>query len=274
VTTLTRSTTDFDAVHTLIATAPVGELHLTLEHRATLAARLQSIPTTDHRRLDAWMVEHSGAEPGSFRWSPTTARRVLASASLRRARLDNHQLSQAVEDEVTDYLLRAAAGQCTPGSLGHWLAGLSLSELALVRNDARNWATTLDEVASSLGGEWRLCASDAYYAVAGARTTLRGRRDLVLETDTQRIVVRVRPGTPPKSAGAGLRCDLLVDALAHPEGRVASRFLGIWPESGVTLAVDAAMPDVRAGGRDLLRAAITLHRNQVEHALERDAANS
>ena len=74
---------------------------------------------------------------------------------------------------------------------------------------------------------WEVAASDVYYDVARARTTLRGRRDLIVTNEGTRVLVRVRIGAPGKSAGPGLRADLTIDALARPQG--VRRRTNHWP---------------------------------------------
>jgi hypothetical protein len=76
----------------------------------------------------------------------------------------------------------------------------------------------------------------------------------------------MRAGAPGKSAGPGLRADLTIDAFADSSGLVASRVIGLWPEAGVVLSVDATMDDLRAGARDLVRAAVALGRHQLTRA--------
>ncbi len=130
-----------------------------------------------------------------------------------------------------------------------------------MRSEAANWATQLAEVAGTITRPWEVAPSDAYYDVARARTTLRGRRDLVVERDGARVVVRVRGGAPGKSAGPGLRSDLTIDALAQTTGECAARIIGVWPEAGVVLSVDGTMADLRAGARDLVRTAVARRRD-------------
>jgi len=172
----------------------------------------------------------------------------------------------AVDIEVTDQLLRAAAGYARGGSLSQWLASSTPSVVALVSAEAANWTTQLAEAAEGIFLPWSVASSDAYYDVARARTTLRGRRDLVVANGLSRVVLRVRAGAPGKSAGPGLRADLTIDALAEPSGLAASRVLGLWPEAGVVLSVDATMDDLRSGARDLVRTAVAWQRHRLRNA--------
>ncbi|MGA7835068.1 MAG: hypothetical protein WCA31_07640 [Acidimicrobiales bacterium] len=250
----------------LIEEAPNECAALTDDHRRSLAARFRAVPSLDHRRLDAWMVERGGRPPGPFRWSPATARRVLGNAALRRALLEPAiTKSDALEAEVTDQLLRYAAGYARAGSLAWYLATCAPAALGLVSAEALNWATQLIEAAESLDHPWSVAASDAYYDVARARTTLRGRRDLIV-TPERRILLRVRAGAPGKSAGPGLRADLTIDALANSSGEPAARIIGLWPEAGVVLSVDGSMTDLRAGARDLVRTAVASERHHLARA--------
>ena len=122
------------------------------------------------------------------------------------------------------------------------------------------------ETPAGISLPWTMAPCDAYYDVAAGRTTLRARRDLVITRDGDRIVVRVRCGAPGKSAGPGLRADLTTETLAHPSGLAPVRFIGLWPEAGVCLAVDGTMDDLRAGARDLVRTAVAQRRRTTAHA--------
>jgi hypothetical protein len=172
----------------------------------------------------------------------------------------------AVEEEMEDQLLRAVSGYARAGSLAYYLAQSSPSVLALISSEASNWATQLGEAAESLAHPWSVCLSDAYYDVARARTTLRGRRDLLIDRGSSRVLLRVRGGAPGKSAGPGLRADLTIDALADPLGVAATRLVGLWPEAGVVLSVDGTMEDLRAGARDLVRTAVAQQRHHLVKA--------
>lgn len=243
----------------LVDDAPAKSAVLTLEHREALGAHFRASGTGRRRRLDAWSVERGGRPSAHFRWSPGSARRALGNAALRRA-VDDARLTtaNAVELEVTDQLLRSAEGYTWSGSLASYLASLSPAVHGLVAAEAANWATQLAEAATSLTHPWVIAPSDAYYDVAAARTTLRGRRDLAISRDDDRVVLRVRNGAPGPSAGPGLRVDLLVDALSHGGGLAALRVIGLWPEAGMVLAVDGTMEDLRAGARDLVRASLAM----------------
>ncbi len=251
----------------LIDESPEEPATLTGDHRRSLSARFRAVASADHRRLDAWMVERAGRSDGVFRWSPGTARRALGNAAMRRSVHEPHLTRvDAVDVELTDQLLRYNAGYARPGSLASYLASCSGAELGLVSAEAANWTTQLAEVSESLRDPWQVATCDAYYDVARARTTLRGRRDLLVTRDTRRVLVRVRMGAPGKSAGPGLRADLTIDALAEPSGLAAARVIGLWPEAGVVLSVDGTMADLRAGARDLVRTAVTRQRRQLRLA--------
>lgn len=245
----------------LIDDAPDTPVALTDDHRRSLAARFRAVTAVSHRRLDAWSVEQAGRATGGFHWSPTTARRVIGNGALRRTQ---HQpslaLLDAVRDEITDQLLRATSGHARPGSLAYWLASSANPVIGVVSAEALNWAVQLDESARTITLPWSVAPSDAYYDVARARTTLRARRDLVVVVGDARVIVRIRSGAPGKSAGPGLRADLTIDALAHSSGQAPTRLIGLWPEAGVSLAVDGTMDDLRAGARDLVRTAVAQRR--------------
>ena len=256
-----------NVLNRLIEEAPVEPAILTNDHRLSLSARFRAVAGQGHRRLDAWMVERAGKPSGHFRWSPATARRVLGNAALRRTLSDPSMSGvAAVEEEMDNQLLRAVSGYARAGSLASYLAQSSPSVLALISSEATNWVTQLGEAAESLSHPWSVCSSDAYYDVARARTTLRGRRDLVVDRESSRVLLRVRSGAPGKSAGPGLRADLTIDALADPLGVAATRLVGLWPEAGVVLCVDGTMDDLRAGARDLVRTAVAQQRHQLATA--------
>jgi len=251
----------------LIRSAPSEDVVLTDDHRRSLSARFRAVLSTDHRRLDAWSVERAGTPSSTFRWSPATARRLLGNAALRRLVHDPECTpSEAVAYEIDDQLLRCASGQARAGSLASWLASLRASERALVCAEASNWVSQIVEIAQGLEYEWRVAMSDAYYDVARARTSLRARRDLDVALDEGRVVLRVRSGSPGKSAGPGLRSDLTIDTLANDHGVAPRRFIGVWPEAGVALSVDGTMADLRAGARDLVRTAFVQERRRLQKA--------
>lgn len=267
MTTLTHRRLSQNILNRLIEESPTDALSLTDDHRRSLTARFRAVASADHRRLDAWMVERAGQPSDTFRWSPATARRAVGNAALRRSQNDPTLAHyDAVALEVTDQLLRAAAGYARPGSLATWLARSSPSVLGLVSAEATNWATQLGEAAQGLEHAWSVAASDAYYDVARARTTLRGRRDLIISRGLSRVLLRSRAGAPGKSAGPGLRADLTIDAFAEPTGLSASRVIGLWPEAGVLLSVDGTMEDLRAGARDLVRTAVAWQRHRLARA--------
>ncbi len=244
----------------LVEEAPERPASLTDDHRRSLSARFRAVATPGHRRLDAWSVEQAGRPAGSFRWSPSSARRALGNGALRRLTSPATSITDAVRDEVTDQLLRAAAGYARTGSMASWLAASPGPVVGLVTAEAVNWATQLCEITADIGSTWTVAPSDAYYDVASARMTLRARRDLIIARDGERVIVRIRSGAPGKSAGPGIRADLTTETLAHPTGIAPVRFIGLWPEAGVCLAVDGSMDDLRAGARDLVRTAVAQRR--------------
>ena len=245
----------------LIAQAPTQAACVSDDHRASLASRFRAVPHTEHRRLDAWMVEQAGRPPRPFAWSPATARRILGNNALRRVMGEPDTILNAVREEIADQLLRRVKGYARAGSLGHWLSDVSHPVLGLITGEAVNWATQTLECVEGLEMAWRVASSDVYYEVAAARTTLRGRRDVIIGDEAQRIVVRIRSGSPGRSAGPGLRSDLVVATLAHPDGLAPRRYLGIWPDAGLILGVEGSMESVRSGARDLVRAAVAQRRH-------------
>lgn len=237
---------------------PPGAL-VTDEQRVTLATRFRAVAGVRRRRLDAWSCE-SGASPSPFRWTPHHARRAIGRAGLRR--YQSHaasSLTAGVADEIDELFVRAAAGFARPGSLAHWITGLPPAAVAATGAQAVSWATTALVTLEPICDDWRVCESDAFYDVAAARTTLRGRRDAVIEGDA-RTILRLRPGHPGPAAGSGLRADLAIDALCDREGRAAGRIVGLWPDAGIALGLDGTAEDVRAGARALVRAAVRQQR--------------
>ncbi|MGD0852710.1 MAG: hypothetical protein ABSA07_05055 [Acidimicrobiales bacterium] len=259
MTLLHRRLTKSD-LNELVNDAPLAPVQLTDAHRASLSTRFRAVSVPGHRRLDAWSVERAGRSGDAFRWSPATARRVLGNASLRRMTTQPASVRDAVRDELGDQMLRAASGYSRCGSLSHWLASAPHPVIGLVSAEAVNWATQLQEIAEWLETPWVVAASDAYYDVASARTTLRARRDLIVHAGESRTVVRVRNGSPGKSAGPGLRADLTIEALADHDGVAPVRFIGLWPDAGVCLSVDGTMSDLRSGAKDLVRTAVVQRR--------------
>jgi hypothetical protein len=247
----------------LITDAPSEPVLLSDEHRASLSTRFRAVSVPGHRRLDAWGVERAGRGGSPFRWSPASARRVLGNASLRRMTTQPVSVRDAVRDELGDQMVRATSGYSRSGSLSNWLAAAPHPVIGLVTAEAVNWATQLNEISEWLEVPWEIPSSDAYYDVASARTTLRARRDLVVRAEGTRTVVRVRSGSPGKSAGPGLRADLAIDALADHDGVAPARYIGLWPEAGVCLSVDGTMSDLRSGARDLVRTAVAQRRRGV-----------
>ncbi len=226
----------------LLEVAPPESAHLDDQHRRQFAERFGDLGTALPQRLDAWSVERPATSP--FAWSPRRARRSLGNAALRRLVAGSPSVREAVEDVITDRLLSAAAGLARPGTLAHWLSSLAAPTRAIVIGEAATWATSLVELSQALEAPWHPAPADAYYAIAGARTSLRAAREIIV-TGPTRVVVRVRAGSPGRSAGAGLRADLAIDALAHPHGELAGRLVGVWPEAGLALAVEGTLEDAR-----------------------------
>lgn len=251
----------------LVEGAPAPAEPLGAPERDAFGARLAAVPTLVRRRVDAWLVERGAAAPAAFAWSPARSRRALGRGALRRLAADPSRTPlAAVTDEVLDHLARAATGYVGSGTLAAYLAAVDDATRALCAAEAVTWATQTGEAAATLSHPWAIPPADPYYDVPGARTSLRGQRDLVVTSGADRVVVRVRAGAPGRSAGAGLRVDLLVDALADPTGRPAARVVGLWPEAGVALTVDGTLEDLRAGARAVVRAAVVGRRRALEPA--------
>jgi hypothetical protein len=244
-----------------LADAPLSaRARLTDEHRASLASRFRAVGGVKRRRLDAWACEEAPS-PSAFRWTPRRARRTIGRAGLRRFQTRAaSSVTAGVADEIDELFVRAAAGFARPGSLAYWVAGLPSAAVAATGAHAVGWATTTLVTLEPLTVRWSVCESDAFYDVAAARTSLRGRRDAVLTNDGSRTIVRLRGGHPGSAAGAGLRADLVVDALCDREGLVANRIIGLWPDAGIALGLDGTLEDARSGARSLVRAAVRQQR--------------
>ncbi len=174
--------------------------------------------------------------------------------------MSSSHLVSAARDEVDELLVRAAAGYARGGSIAHWLSTQSPAVLSLVVAEASSWASTAMETLAPIELPWSVSSTDVFYDVASARTTLRSRRDVSVDDGDDRVIVRLRGGLPGKSAGPGLRADLVIDALGDPRGLSARRMVGLWPDAGIALAVDGTLDDLRAGARDLVRTAVAQQR--------------
>ena len=265
MTTLVHRRLTTSAIDELILSSPTPST-LTDDHRSSLRGRFRAVSIDTHRRLDAWSVERAGRLSEAFRWSPTSARRTLGNGALRHRHDERTTITDAVGDEIAVHLLRVASGHARPGSLGSWLASAPRAHVGVVTAEAVNWATQLDDVANQINAPWLFAPSDAFVDIAGARTSLRARRDIEVLHGGERVIIRVRCGAPGKSAGPGLRTDLVIDALANPTGLAAARYIGLWPEAGLCLAVDGTMDDLRAGARDLVRTAVAQRRVRLTQA--------
>lgn len=251
----------------LIATPTEDVMSFTQEQRATLASQFRAVPATQQRRVDAWSVERSGARHHDFMWSPATARRTIARQALTR--FHEHafaSITLCVHDVLDELLDRAARGRSRGGSLAAWLANLAHPIQGIVAAEAVAWATEALELYERFDAPYAISRTDAYYDVAGARTSLRGARDAVVTVGEERVLLRLRSGLPGRTAGAGLRADLVIDALADVDGRAAARAIGIWPQAGLALAVSGNDESVRAGARDLVRSAMASYRQNVVRA--------
>ncbi len=238
-----------------------GTVALSDEHRASLASRFRAVGGLGRRRLDAWSVERAGAPTTPFRWTPRGAKRAIGRGALRRLRAGHAStVTAAVADEIDELHVRAAAGYARAGSLSHWIANQSSAVVALAAAEAISWATSTLEIIDPVACSWTVYDADAYYDVASAQTSLRGCRDVMVTTGAGRVVLRVRSGQPGRSAGPGLRADLVMDGLCDVEGRLAQRMIGLWPDAGIALAVDGTIDNARAGARDLVRTAVAQRR--------------
>ncbi len=205
--------------------------------------------------LDAWTIEHAGRTGSDFVWTARRARRRVGHGALARVRGGRvANVADGVADELDDLRARGATGQVHPRSLAAWVHGLDGVGTALVAAAATTWCAEIDDLAGGIGTPWRV-ATDAVVRSRPGGLVLRARRDLVVPHEGRSVVVRIRSGHPGPSAGPGLRADLAVATLARPDGRAPARLIGAWPEAGIALSVDGDEAALRAGARDLLRAA-------------------
>jgi len=249
-------------INDLIATAPESDA-LLLDQVVRFSTRVKSIASPSARFIDAWAVEQAGKPSTPFVWRATTARRLIATNALKRVR-QGAPILDAVRAEIDEHLALGVRGETRGGSLGQWLSSLPQADLGIVCAEAVNWTTALIETQHMLGDAATPADADAYFNVSGAKTTLRARRDFTIGEGADRVIVRVRSGVPGKTAGAGLRTDLFIHALAHNEFAVPRRFIGLWPDAGIALAVDGTLDNLRAGARDIVRVCETNRRHQLQ----------
>ncbi len=240
------------ALADLVARAPDARARADSSVRDRLRHALVATGAHAHRRLSAVDVERGGADPSPFAWGPRVARRPLATAALARlAAGSSPTLFAAVDDAAEAMVARALSGRAAPGTLAAWIESAPAPVRDLARAHALAWAAAGLDVAAALPEGWRPYPADAYYDVATARVTLRGRRDL----GSGDAVVRLRAGSPSRSAGSGLRADLCALALADPGGVAPARLVGVWPEAGVAIALDGDAEAIVAGARAFARCA-------------------
>lgn len=247
----------------LVGGAPATGADLTGEHRRMLSERLRELNTGHRQRIDAWSVEQGGRPPTGFSWSARTARRQLARLAIGETLRARSPLRPSLNVVVDSLIATVQRGEATPWSLARWLEMLPGGARALVIDEALSWATEVVDVAQQLGAPWRPATSDSFFDVAQSSITLCGRRDLVVHHATGPVVIRLRGGSPSKSAAHGLRTDLLIATLAHCDDRPPRRLIGVWPEAGLILAVDSTMDELRSGARDVVRCAVVRARTNV-----------
>jgi hypothetical protein len=221
--------------------------------RDELATRLRRLPVTKSR-VDAWTVERGGALDSDFAWSPQTAKRTLGRMGLAHfAEGSFRTMVDSVRHEV-ERLMHYAASSTYPSSLALWLANAEPATRALAVTHAVSWATESWMLMEGVD-DMRVVTADTYHQVAGTGITLRGCRDAVIGLGSERIVVRLRNGAPSTTAGSGLRADFAVDALAHPLGQPAARFVSLWPDAGLALHLDGTTDALQRGVHMLERCA-------------------
>ena len=205
--------------------------------------------------IDAWTVERGGRVDAPFHWTARRARRTLGRRALERVRGERAaSLVEAVDDEIDDLRARAATGQVHPRSLAAWIGSLDAITTALVATAAVSWCVEVDDLVGALETPWRAAADLSVRSRPGG-LTLRAHRDVVVATPGRAALLRVRSGHPGPSAGAGLRTELAIAALARRDGRAPSRVIGLWPEAGLAISVDGDERALRAGARDLVAVA-------------------
>ncbi len=243
----------------LVDDAPAKSAVLTLEHRASLGARLSRLghgSAPSPRRVERRARRDARARTSGGRRVRHGA--SLGNAALRRA-VDDARLTTANAVELgSDQMLRAASGYSRSGSLAsNWLASAPHPRcIGLVTAEAANWATQLAEITTWLDAPvGRSPTSDAYYDVASARTTLaRVAATSSSVATSHRVILRVRSGAPGKSAGPGLRADLTDRRAAdHGGGRAACATSASGPRRESVCRSTARWRTCAAGARDLVR---------------------
>ncbi|NNN02540.1 MAG: hypothetical protein HKL87_00840 [Acidimicrobiaceae bacterium] len=239
-----------------LASLAVAEEALSLEpsQRSALLTRLAGIPSARRTVLDSFRVESGAKELEPFQWCAENVARSLSHDLLVRESRPRF-LGSALDSLISDLVSSAESGLVHSRSAATWLAQLGPGGRAMVHARILTRARHTLEVFDRFGVAVTPSASDTYLSVARSRWVLRGRRDGVLGEPHRRILVQVRTGSPSRSAARGLRVDALAATLAHPRGQAPARIVGVWPESGLVIAVDSSLDDLRGGARDVLRAA-------------------
>ena len=223
------------------------------DRRRAFLERLADLPVPERTLLDSFRVERGPRDVGPFSWSAEKAARRLSTDVLRREMRVRHL--DAAFDEVVNNLTSLAGDPRTSRDLGSWLASLTPGALAMVRSRALHRAHLTLDVVARFSHPVTMTPADSYLSVARSRWLLRGQRDAVIGDTDHRILLRVRPGAPSRSAVRGLRVDALIDTLANPCGQAPACMVGVWPESGLVIGVEMTLDDLRGAARDLLRTA-------------------
>ncbi len=199
-------------------------------------------------RVDAYRLRFPAVADkgtGRFEWSSRTARRPLALEGLR-ACLANPRLAPA--QAIADTMARLV--RTTPdrvGSLGDWLAGLSLGARSVVQAEAVTWATQL---AGAI--DWRrldrpfIGHDRSLSFTTSPQIVLRGRIEVgaLVAGSPQRQEVGysatalflVMTGRPAPTARDELGLAALTVAL-DPRPQLPIRVVGWWPQCGRALVL-------------------------------------
>ncbi len=248
-----------------IAAVSSSGVVLPAESRTRYFDHLTRLPVTKRTQLDSYRVEGRRVSTSDFSWSAENAARRLSSEILRRE--SRPRFFGATLDEVIDELRRhAESGSASPRDLGVWLTEVGVGGRAMVAARALERAHSTHDVFERVDAPIVRAPADTYLSIPRSRWLLRGYRDGWSGTDAPRVVLRVRPGSPSRSAARGLRVDALIATLAHPGVVAPARVVSAWPDAGLVLTLDPSLDDLTRGAKDLLRVAQRLSHQASDQA--------
>ncbi len=193
-------------------------------------------------RRARYRPESLGLADEPFAWKPAFVRRSLGLEVVRACASGRFRGPSAAVGPVADHAVES--WRRTGWRTFHWepwLAGLGAGARSVVLAEAVTWATpvwaTFDWTA--LRGSVDLGGPDDRWACPGTSVLLRGRVEARVRRHGARpSLLSVASGRP----GDGWRDELaflaMIGAMVASDRPVASRVVGLWPESGFRLAVE------------------------------------